>query len=326
MRTVLKGAGVGLVLLVVFTAFCAAAQQTVEADKKPDSGYVLGPDDQIVIHAIDSPEISDKPFLIGMNGNVTLPLIGRVEAAGLTVEQLETALIIRLKKYVLEPEVSVTVVEFRSQPVSVFGAVTKPGVVQLRGRKTLYEVLSMAGGPTGTAGSTLTVTRHRENGEIPLTGATTDPTGQFSTAEVNMQEILDGKNPTANIEVRPNDTISVSEASANLIYVVGDVEHGGAFTLGGRQRLSVLRALSLAGGLGRTARPDKARIIRGIPSGAKPQEIAVNVKQIFNGKSEDIVLLPQDVLVIPTSSRKVFTTYSVPALVSAAAYGAIYHF
>jgi polysaccharide export outer membrane protein len=325
MRSVLTKAG-AVFFLVVLTAFCAAAQQSDETDEKPNSGYVLGPDDQIVIHAIDSPEISDKPFLIGMNGNVTLPLIGRVEAGDLTVEQLETALNTRLKKYVLDPQVSVTVVEFRSQPVSVFGAVTKPGVVQLRGRKTLYEVLSMAGGPTGTAGSTLTVTRRRENGEIPLAGATTDPTGQFSTAELNVQEILDGKNPTANIEIRPNDTISVSEASANMIYVVGDVEHGGAFTLGGRQRLSVLRALSLAGGLGRTARPDKARIIRGAPAGSKPQEIAVNVKQIFNGKAEDIVLLPQDVLVIPTSSRKIFTTYSVPALVSAAAYGAIYHF
>jgi polysaccharide export outer membrane protein len=325
MKSVLKRTGASFSIVVLF-ALCAAAQQSAETAKKLDSGYVLGPDDQIVIHAIDSPEISDKPFLIGMNGNVTLPLIGRVQAGGLTVEQLETELNTHLKKYVHDPQVSVTVAEFRSQPVSVFGAVTKPGVIQLRGRKTLYEVLSMAGGPNETAGSRLTVTRRRENGEIPLPGATIDPTGQFSTAELNVQEILEGKNPAANIEIKPNDTISVSEANSNMIYVVGDVEHGGAFTLGGRQKLSVLRALSLAGGLGRTAKPEKARIIRGSPGEAKPQEIAVNIKQIFNGKAEDIVLLPQDVLVIPTSSRKVFTTYAVPSLVSAAAYAAIYHY
>jgi polysaccharide export outer membrane protein len=325
MKSVLKWTEVTFSIVVLF-ALCAAAQQSAETAKKLDSGYVLGPDDQIVIHAIDSPEISDKPFLIGMNGNVTLPLIGRVQAGGLTVEQLETELNTHLKKYVHDPQVSVTVAEFRSQPVSVFGAVTKPGVIQLRGRKTLYEVLSMAGGPNETAGSRLTVTRRRENGEIPLPGATIDPTGQFNTAELNVQEILEGKNPAANIEIKPNDTISVSEANSNMIYVVGDVEHGGAFTLGGRQKLSVLRALSLAGGLGRTAKPEKARIIRGSPGEAKPQEIAVNIKQIFNGKAEDIVLLPQDVLVIPTSSRKVFTTYSVPSVVSAAAYAAIYHY
>ena len=313
MKSVWKRAGVAFAIAFLF-ALCAAAQQSAETAKKLDSGYVLGPDDQIVIHAIDSPEISDKPFLVGMNGNVTLPLVGRVEAGGLTVEQLETEVNTRLKKYMHDPQVSVTVAEFRSQPVSVFGAVTKPGVVQLRGRKTLYEVLSLAGGPTPSAGSSLTVTRRRENGEIPLAGAKIDPTGQFSTAELNVQEILVGKNPAANIEIKPNDTISVSEASANMIYVVGDVEHGGAFTLGGRQRLSVLRALSLAGGLGRTAKPQHARIIRGSPGEAKPEEIAVNIKQMLNGKAEDLVLLPQDVLVIPTfllpTTQAAVTTHS----------------
>ena len=323
MKSVLKRTGATFSIVVLF-ALCAAAQQSAETAKKLDSGYVLGPDDQIVIHAIDAPEISDKPFLVGMNGNITLPLIGRVQAGGLTVEQFEAELNTGLKKYMHDPQVSVTVAEFRSQPVSVFGAVAKPGVIQLRGRKTLYEVLSMAGGPTETAGSSLTVTRRRENGEIPLPGATVDPTGQFSTAELNVQEILEGKNPAVNIEIKPHDTISVSEATSNMIYVVGDVEHGGAFTLGGRQNLSVLRALSLAGGLGRTAKPQKARIIRGVPGEPKPQEIAVNIKQILNGKAEDIMLLPQDVLVVPTSSRKVFTTYSVPSIVSAAAYAAIY--
>jgi len=323
MKSVLKWTGVTFSIVVLF-ALCAVAQQSAQTAKKLDSGYVLGPDDQIVIHAIDSPEISDKPFLIGMNGNITLPLIGRVQAGGLTVERFESEVNTRLTKYMHDPQVSVTVAEFRSQPVSVFGAVAKPGVIQLRGRKTLYEVLSMAGGPTESAGSSLTVTRRRENGEIPLPGATVDPTGQFSTAELNVQEILEGKNPAVNIEIKPYDTISVSEATSNMIYVVGDVEHGGAFTLGGRQSLSVLRSLSLAGGLGRTAKPQKARIIRSVPGALKPQEIAVNIKEIFNGKAEDIMLLPQDVLVIPTSSRKVFTTYSVPSIVSAAAYAAIY--
>ena len=142
--------------VVVLLALCAAAQQSGETANKLDSGYVLGPDDQIVIHAIDAPEISDKSILIGMNGDITLPLIGRVKAGGLTVEQLETELNARLAKYVKDPQVSVTVTEFRSQPVSVFGAVSKPGVIQLRGRKTLYEVLSMAGGPRNdSAGSTI---------------------------------------------------------------------------------------------------------------------------------------------------------------------------
>jgi polysaccharide biosynthesis/export protein len=324
MKSILKKTGAGLFMALLAT-FCAAAPRPSERAAKADSGYILGPDDQIIIRAIDAPEISDKPVLIGTNGNITLPLIGRVQAGGLTVEQLETELNNRLKKYVQDPQISVTVSEFRSQPVSVFGGVAKPGVIQLRGSKTLYEVLSMAGGPNETAGSSLTVTRRRENGEIPLPGATIDPTGQFSTAELNVQEIREGKNPAANIEIKPNDTISVSEANSNMIYVVGDVGHGGAFTLGGRQSLSVLKGLSLAGGLGRTAKPQKARIIRGVAGEPKPQEIAVNIKQILAGKAEDVLLQPQDVLVVPTSSGKVFATYSVPSMVSAAVSAAIYH-
>src|SRR6202022_2409038 len=129
---------------------------------------VLGPDDQILIRALDAPEISDKPFLIGTNGNITLPMIGRVKAGGLTVEQLEAELTARLKEFIKDPQISVTVTEVQSHPVSVFGAVTKPGVVQLRGRQTLSEVLSMAGGPRENAGSILTLTRRRQSGEIPL--------------------------------------------------------------------------------------------------------------------------------------------------------------
>jgi len=325
METVLKNTGAGF-LIIVLTALCAAAQQPAGTTPLPDSGYVLGPDDQIVIHAIDAPEVSDKPVLIGTNGDITLPLIDRVKAGGLTVERLEAELDARLGKFVKDPQVAVTVTEFRSQPVSVFGAVSTPGVIQLRGRKTLYEVLSMAGGPRETAGSTITLTRRRENGDLPLPGARTDPTGQFSTGELNVQEVLAGKNPAANIEIKPNDVISVSEAESNMVYVVGDVGHAGGFTLGGRQSVSVLMALSLAGGLGRTAKPDKARIIRSVPGEPKPEEVSVNLKQILDGKAEDIGLRPQDVLVVPTSSHKIFTTYSVPSVLAAAAYGAIYHF
>jgi polysaccharide biosynthesis/export protein len=311
-------------LFVGLTVLGATGQESTPVAGRVDSGYQVGPDDQIVIRVVDAPEISEKPFLIGLDGYVTLPMIGRVQTSGLTVGQMELLLDARLKLYVRDPQVSVMVAEFRSQPVSVFGAVSKPGIVQLRGRKTLYEVFSIAGGPTDVAGRTLTLTRRSDEGEIPLPGVMNDPSGKFSTAEVNMQDIMDGKNPTANIEVKPNDTISVSLATANMIYVVGDVEHGGAFTLGGRQEISVLRALSLAGGLGRTAKPEKARIFRGTSEEGKPQEIAINLRQIFSGKGADILLLPQDVLVIPTSSRKVFQTYTVPSMLSAAASAAIY--
>ena len=194
---------VAVFVMLILAVVYAAAQQPVMTATQTVSGYVLGPDDQILIRVIDAPDIPDKPVLIGTNGDITLPMIGRVKAGGLTVEQLETQLTTRLKEFIQEPQVSVTVTEFGSQPVSVFGAVNKPGVVQLRGQQMLYQVLSMAGGPRETAGSILTVTRPRQSGEIPLPGAKVDPTGQFSSVELNVQEILEGKNPAANIEIKP---------------------------------------------------------------------------------------------------------------------------
>src|SRR5580700_4854696 len=298
MKSIVQALAV-FVVLTLAIVYAGATEPTVTTTQTA-SGYVLGPNDEIMIRGIEAPEApdnSDKPVLIGTNGNITLPMIGRVKAGGLTVEQLESELNTRFKAFIQEPQISVTVTEFRSQPVSVFGAVTKPGVIQLRGRRTLYEVLSMAGGPRDTAGSIITLTRPQQSGEIPLPGVKEDSTGQFSSVELNVQEILEGKNPAANIEIKPNDTISVSEANSNMVYVVGDVQHAGAFTLGGQRNVSVLRALSLAGGLGRTAKPEKARIVHELPGEPKPREVSVNIQQMLSGKTRDVEMGPDDILV-----------------------------
>src|ERR1019366_2239576 len=181
------------------------------------------------------------------------------------------------------------------------------------------------GGPRETAGSTVSIVRLLENGPIPLPGAAPDPTGRFSTADIDMQQILDGKNPAANIEIMPHDVISVSQGNGRTVYVVGDVQRAGSFNLGGQRTISVLSALSMAGGLGRTAKPEQAKVFRPV-DGRNHQEIAVNIKQILAGKSEDIGLRPDDVLVIPTSSRKVFAVLlsgTLGAAVSSAIYAGV---
>jgi polysaccharide export outer membrane protein len=107
-------------------------------------------------------------------------MIGEVAADGLTVPELEADLSGRLKQYYIDPQVTVTVTEFRSQPVSVVGAVTNPGVHQLEGHKTLLEMLSMAGGPRPDAGSFVRVTRDLQWGRVPLPNAHDDPVGHWS--------------------------------------------------------------------------------------------------------------------------------------------------
>lgn len=293
-------------VLVVVTALLALSAFAQPADRPggaPRAAYLLGPDDVIAIRAVDADEISDKSIRIGPNGAINLPMVGRVQAGGLTAEELEKELVIRLKPFIRNPEVSVNVVELRSQPVSIIGAVAAPGVHQLQGRKTLVEILSLAGGARVDAGYSVKITRQKEWGPIPLPGAAMDPSGQFSVAEVNLKQIMEAKNPAENIFIMPNDVISVPRAE--MIYVIGDVKKAGGFVLSDTSNMSVLQALSLASGLEKTAAGARAKILRASTSkDLKRTEIAVNLKNILEGKDQDVPMEHEDILFVPGNKTK----------------------
>jgi polysaccharide export outer membrane protein len=271
-------------------------------DLQAPKDYVLGPDDQISIWVADCPDISAKTFNIDTSGYINLPFVGVVRASGLTARQFESQLSSDLKRYFVRPQVAVSIVEFRSQPVSVIGEVNQPGVHQLRGHKTLVEVLSMAGGLKPEAGYKAKITRESEWGPIPLPDAKSDPSGNFSVAEVKLNAVLTSTSPEENILVRPNDVIYVPRAP--LVYVMGEVMKAGGFVLSESQTISVLRVLSLAGGLGPQAAPQNARILREKENGTERTEVAVNVKEILAGKGEDVGLKSNDILFIPNSLPK----------------------
>jgi polysaccharide export outer membrane protein len=288
-------------------AAMAAAQETQpeavrrgEIDSKHMSTYVLGPEDRLQLWVRDSPEISSRTYLIDNGGQINLPLIGRVKAAGWSVEEFEAVLREQISKYIREPDVTVTILEFRSSPVYVFGAVGKPGIVQLLGPKTLVEVLSMAGGMSPEASNSVFVTRRLEYGQIPVASAIVDPNEEFSIAEIILQDVIQARRPGENIVIRPFDVISIPKRET--IYVTGDVRSPGAFQPKERGTLSVLEAISLAGGFTNTARPREARIMRPILGGPKRYEIALDAKDIADGKAADYNLQPGDVLVIPGSN------------------------
>jgi polysaccharide biosynthesis/export protein len=297
----------------VLTCFCVAlsAQESPRVIAGPAHGhatspnYVLGPDDVITIQAPDVEEISGKPVRIDMRGNINLPMVGRLQAAGLTADELESKIKERLKKYLQEPEVTVFISEFRSQPVSVIGAVQNPGVHQVQGRKTLFEVLSMAGGLRPDAGYSVNITRKLEWGRIPLPNAKDDPTGTFSIASVSVKSIMAATNPAENIAIRPEDVISVPKGE--LVYVIGAVRRSGGFILGENETMSALQVLSLAEGLDRFAAPQKAKIMRAVPNNGTRIEIPVDLKKLIAGKGADMPLKADDILFIPNSPGKAAT-------------------
>lgn len=312
-----------LAIFALLAAGFLQGQQTSTSQTLAEpENYILGPGDQITLSVADLDEISNKPVRLDMRGDIDLPIVGRVRAVGLTADQLATDLQERLKKYLTHPDVSVAVTEFRSQPVSVLGAVAQPGMHQLEGHKTLFEMISLAGGLRQDAGNTVTITRNLKWGAIPLASAKNDPSGQYSVATVPVKIIMTGENPAENIVIQPDDVISVTKA--DIIYVVGSVKKPGGFELGQNETLSTMQVLSLAAGLDRDAAPRLARIMRTVPGSTNRAEIPVDLKKLMQGKEPDLPLQANDILFVPNSSAKGVTSRTLEAAVQIATGLAIY--
>lgn len=290
------------------------ADETISSKK---DSYVLGPDDGLSVNVVDLPELDAKALgtiRVDHQGNVQLPLAGRVHAAGLTVEGLENQIGKRLSSVMNEPRVAVSIAEYRNHPVSVLGAVRTPGVYQVSGQKTLYEILSMAGGLNSDAGNQVKITREIAVGHLPLPSVTTDSSGRFEIAELNVRKLVEAKSPEDNIAVLANDVITIPKAE--LVYIVGAVRKPGGFPLVEKERISVLQVVSLAEGLEQVAGAKNARILRqsSIP-GAQRSELPVNVARILDGRDRDIELQANDILFIPTSVAKSASIRAIEAAV-----------
>lgn len=277
----------------------SSAATPSEADK---SKFLLGPDDQIAVRALDVEELDGKTVRIDVEGYVNLPLVGRIRVSDLTVQQLESKLDLELRPFVKQPLVTVTLVDIHSRTISVVGSVTIPGVQRLQENKTLVDALSIAGGLRPEAGNSIFLTRAVSAGPLPLAGAKPNTGGNFNVAEVNARDLLQGKEPEINIGLLPGDVLSVPKSE--LVYVVGAVHRSGGFVLGERSSMSVLTALSMAEGLDRNSACEHSEIIRPKTASRPRSETRVNIKQLLAGTTPDIDLQPNDILFIPSSAAK----------------------
>ena len=281
-----------------------------------DPNYILGPEDVIDIEVFNLPELS-KSVRVANDGMISLLLIGRVQAAGLTAEQLRKELADKWgENYLQDPQVMVFVNQFKAKPVSVIGAVEKPGLYPLTGRRTLIEMLSMAGGfgkrGTSAAGRTVLVTRKSGFGDLqPVDGMHIRGPDQI---EIDLNRLLYTRDQSLNIEIKPLDIISVSKAE--VVYVTGAVNKPGGFVLEDRPTMTVLQAVAMAQGLTFTAAKKSARIIRTNQDGSK-REVPVDLSQILKGRAQDTTLLADDILFVPDSTKKLLGQRSTDAAFAA---------
>lgn len=301
-----------ILLTVGFTGLCS------ERLPVATQSYVLGPDDGLTVNVVDLAELDAKSLgivRVDHQGNIHLPLAGRIAVTGLTVESLEKEIAKQLSGIMQNPEVTVSVAEYRAHPVSVLGAVRNPGVYQVTGPKTLFEVLSLAGGLNPDASNRVKITRPISVGQLPLPNVSVDKTGEFYVAELSVRNVMEAKNPEENITVFANDVVTVPKA--DLVYVVGAVHRSGGFPLSEKAQISVLQAVSLAEGLDKTASAKSARILRQEGTGAGRTEVAVNLDKIMDGHAEDLALQANDILFIPNSMAKSASIRALEAAIQA---------
>ena len=168
-------------------------------------------------------------------------------------------------------------------------------------------MLVSVGGLAPNASRHIKVTRRAEYGVIPLPGAIEDPEKKISTVEISMGSLRENVNPAEDIILQPFDIISVERAE--LVYINGEVAKTGAIELGERESISLLQAITQAGGLTRDAKRAQVRVLRPILNTTRRAEIDVNVNDVYAGNANDFPLLPNDVLYVPRSSKRVvFTT------------------
>ena len=286
------------------TAPNARNAPTSAAQTGASSDYVIGPEDVLQITVFDVPDLS-QTVRVANDGTIAIPLLGRLEASGLTADQLRDRLEAALgKNLVQNPQVSVFVQQFHARPVSIVGAVEKPGLYQITGPRSLVEMLSLAGGlakrNTAAAGKTVYVTRSGGFKNLKVVP------GMRQLAPdkiaIDLKDLLYTQASGLNIPIESHDIIAVSKA--DVIYVAGDgVRKPGGFLLEDRDSITVMQALAMAQGLAPNAARHRARIIHTRPDGTHA-ETFIDVEKIIKDKAPDPVLAANDILYVPTSRGK----------------------
>jgi polysaccharide export outer membrane protein len=208
----------------------------------------------------------------------------------------------------------ISVTAFHNEPVFFVGSFVKPGIYGLQGRRTLVEMLVSVGGLAQNASRHIKVTRRTEYGVIPLPNAIEDPEKKISTVEISMGSLRENVNPAEDIVLQPFDIISVERAE--LIYVNGEVLRTSAIALEERESISLLQAVTQAGGFTRDAKRGQVRVLRPIANSTRRAEIDIDVDEIYAGRANDFPLLPNDVLYIPRSFKRAAWTTIGQLLIS----------
>lgn len=253
-----------LILFLFFLPLVSAGQE-----------YTVGEGDILKINVYENEDLSTT-VRISSDSTIRVPLLGEISIKGLTVSQVSAKIEKLLADgYLVSPQVDVFIAEHRSKKAIILGQVRNPGQYELRGMITFLEFISKAGGLTEDAGGTATIKRQSESDT------------NKDQIVIDLEELIKQGNTSLNIPIQDNDSIYISKAKT--YYVSGEVKKPDSYKY--ERDLTVIKAITMAGGFSKIAAKNKIKIIR----------IVNGNKKIFTHADMDEPILPDDVIVVPES-------------------------
>jgi len=253
-----------------------------------DADYRVGPGDVLEVEVYDDPDLSGL-VTVQHGGEISFPLLGDLGVNGLTVREVrETLTRLLAKDYLVDPQIAVRVKEHRSQWITLVGEVMRPGKYYLQGSKTLLELLTEAGGFTGQASGEVVITRS-DASEIPAGG----DNGGNEPVRISVSPDQPPAQQKAALSLQLGNGDIVTATSTQFFYVSGEVKNPGSYPI--TPGLTILKAVSVAGGLTKFGSKGKVEILRKL-SQSDTERIKVDLGDIEGGKKPDVPLEAEDII------------------------------
>lgn len=263
------------------------------ADKRAGQGeYRVGGLDVLDITVYEEPNLSRKAVRISTDGNISFPLIGRLKVDNLTISEVENLITKALAdgQYLREAHVSVIVVEYKSRQFMVLGSVKTPGTYPLMAQERVLDAVSRAGGIDFEKGG--------NRGMIIRTEHAGSPRERKVVIRIDLPGLLKGGNQVSNLLLADKDHLYIP--TAEPFFIIGQVANPGPY-LYRQNEITIVEAISMAGGFTRIAARNQTRIVRMEDGVEKIIEIRVDQITDSGKKTQDVIIKPGDVIVIPES-------------------------
>ena len=278
-----------------------------------DEDYRISPNDVLEIRIEKAEELSGS-YPVDADGTFEMHFLGEVEAKGKTTEQVAKLIADGLRgRYLVDPLVRVSISQRAGRSYFVLGAVRNPGLVQVGGHPHLLELITLAGGPTENHGASAYLIRKSKQSAVSTQGEgenvgqpAASPSGEatapkYDLLKVSINGLLKGMFGN-NIAVEPGDIINIPQT--DVFFISGEVTAPGSYPL--KEGTTLRQAISIAQGVTLKAASGRGVLFREDPSTGQRTEKQIDIGAIMRGNKEDIPLLANDIIILPTSKMKSF--------------------